>query len=118
MDFGAVFYPLLLVCALFGVILVVGIGFSYLWLLALDALARTCPQCRKRGAGNVTASEVVDSRSFITWSQSRSLSGSRTGRPRQVRVTEKSYEDHYECRHCGHQWTKTAKETERTPVGP
>lgn len=116
MDIGGIVYPLLLLCALVGVMLLVGIGFSYFWLVAMDAQGRTCPNCHKRGAGNLIASDTLDSTSHTTWSKTRGYGRASTGKPRLLEVTEENYEDHYECRHCGHKWTKTGKETTRTPV--
>ena len=41
------FLPLLLVCGLFALILAVGIGCSYVWLVWLGKEATRCPKCGK-----------------------------------------------------------------------
>ena len=105
MDIGAVFYPLLLVCALLGVMLLVGIGFSYLWLRVLGARFNTCPNCHKQDAGRIVESVVLDSQSRMEFR-----------RHPPSRVTERTLEDRWECQYCGHQWTKTAKEIDRVAV--
>jgi hypothetical protein len=105
MDILAILYPSLLVCAFFGLILLVGIGFSYLWLRMLDRRMRKCPRCQKVGAGAVTESTVIASKNYMDFQ-----------RQPPARVAVKTYEDHYECQYCGHKWTKTAEETTRTTV--
>jgi hypothetical protein len=107
------FYPVLLVCGLVGLMLLVGVVASYLWLVALDAQGRKCPNCGKRAAGKHLSSEIMDTTSHTTWTRPRAFGLSR---PRLLEVTEKNYEDQYECRYCGHKWTKTGKETSRTFV--
>jgi len=116
MDTGAIFYPLLLACAIIVVMLVVGVGFSYLGLLAFDAQIRTCPNCHKRGAGAIVATEIIDSQSNTTWNPTRSFTGAFAGRPRLFEVTEENFEDRYECKNCGHKWTKAGKEVKRTRI--
>ncbi len=105
MDILAIIYPSAIICLLFSVIILVGIGFSYLWLKILDKQARKCPNCQRKGAGNVTESEVIASNHYMDYKRQPAR-----------RVAEKTYQDHYECEYCGHTWTKTATETTRTPV--
>jgi hypothetical protein len=107
MDFGAIFYPTFLVCFLFGIILATGIGFSYLWLVMFDKQARKCPDCHKLGGGDITASELIASKQYMDFK-----------RQPPVQVTEKTYEDHYQCQHCGHTWTKIGQETLHKRVKP
>lgn len=101
----AILYPALLICAFFGVIILVGVGFSYWGLIIFDKQMRRCPDCGKRGGGDVVASEVIASRNYMDFK-----------RQTPVRVTVKTYEEHYECQHCGHKWTRTAQETVRNQV--
>jgi hypothetical protein len=115
MDFGATLYPLFLVCGLFGLIIAVGIGASYFWLLFLDARARTCPHCGQRGGGNIVESEIVDSRTYTEVRHSQGFSGAGVDASQLVRISEKTYIDHYECQACRHKWTKTAQEKKRDP---
>jgi hypothetical protein len=105
MDFGAIFYPTFLVLLLFGLIILVGVVFSYWWLVMFDKKLRTCPNCQTRGAGNVVESELIASQSQMDF---------KSHRP--VRVTVKTFEDHYKCERCGHTWIRTAQETTRTAV--
>jgi hypothetical protein len=114
MDLAAIFYPVLIVCTMFGVILASGIGFTYLWLLAIDAKARTCPQCRKRGGGEVVESNDLEVRTYTQVTRKPAIGGG--GRPQLVRVTDTTYEDHYRCRRCGHRWVKTGEESVQEPV--
>ncbi len=107
MDIGAFLYPSLLICLLFGVILAVGIGFSYLWLVILHKQMSKCPQCKRKGGGDIVASEVISSQNHMDYKRNPP-----------ARVTVKTLEDHYECQHCGHQWTRTAQETTRISVKP
>jgi len=107
MDISEFVYPVLLVCGFIGVMAVVGIGFSYLWLRVLGARFGTCPNCKRRDAGRIVASEVVDSRSHMDFK-----------RQPPARVTVKTIEDRWQCQHCHHEWTMTVRETERTAVKP
>lgn len=111
-----ILFPTLLVCGFFGIIILVGIGFTYLWLLWLNAEATKCPECSRRGAGELVESQVLNSRSYTEWGDPRNLLSRTVSRRQQVRVTEKTIEDHFECKHCGHQWTKVAQEKKHNPV--
>ncbi len=55
-------YPILSICGLFGIILALGIGFAYLWLLYLGKKASKCPECERKGAGKLLESEVIHSK--------------------------------------------------------
>jgi len=108
-------FPSSVVCGLLGIILLVGIGFSYLWLVWLGKEATKCPECGRRGAGELVKSEVIHSRVYTEWKDTRSIFARDSSRRQLIQVTEKTYEDHFECQSCGHQWTKTAQEKKRTP---
>lgn len=105
MDASQVVYPVLLICGLLALMLVVGTSATYLGLRVVGARFGTCPNCGRRGAGRIVENEVIDSRSHMDFK-------SRTPK----RVTVKTFEDHWQCQHCGHEWTKTARETERKAV--
>jgi hypothetical protein len=105
MDIRAILYPSALICLLFGVIILVGIGFSYLWLAAMHQQLSKCPHCQRRGAGDLTETVVISSENHMDYK-----------RYPPTRVTVKTLEDHYKCQHCGHQWTRTMKETTRNQV--
>jgi ribosomal protein L37AE/L43A len=112
MGWSDILVPSSVICGLFGVMLVVGIGFSYLWLVRLNKEATKCPECGKRGAGELVESKVIDSKAHWEWRRHISIFRQDV---RRVQVTEETYEDHYECQYCGHQWTKTAQWTRTTP---
>lgn len=109
---SSVFLVPLMICGLLGFMLAVGIFFSYLWLMHLDAEARRCPKCLKKGSGGILETELIDSRSYIDSSVTGNLSRKYRNRLRPVRIEENKYKVHYECEHCGHQWTGVAVEKE------
>ena len=96
--------------------LVVGIGFSYLWLVRLIKETTKCPECGKREAGELVESKVVDSRVYTEWRDTWSIFNRDPRRRRPIQVTEKTYEDHFKCEYCGHQWTRIAQERKRSPL--
>jgi len=104
-----------IVCVLFIVMLAVGIGCSYLWLVWLNKRATKCPECDKTGAGELVESKVIHSRVYTEWKDKQSIFSRDPSRRQLIQVTEKTYEDHFECKYCGHRWTKTAQERKRTP---
>lgn len=111
MDWLDVVFPSLIVCGIFAIMLAVAIGCSYLWLAWLGKRATKCPECGKTGAGELVESEVIDSKSHLDWK-------GRSGTSQQaspLRVTEETYEDHFECRYCGHRWIKVAQWTKTIP---
>ena len=115
MDSG-VFPLLLLICGILGFILAVGIGLSYLGLLVVEGEVKSCPECHKRGAGDIIKSEVIDTLRYTDssgkWNQLLNPAKLR----RQTQVTEKTHQDHYECRHCGYKWIKITKEKSQHPA--
>ena len=123
MDWFEALFPGLLVCGLFGVIVLVGIGFSYLWLVWLGGQAIKCPECGKRGAGELVESKVTDLRVYAKRGSRPSIFDKSAQRP-QIQMTEKRYEDRFVCQYCGHRWVITAQgrskasadlETRKTP---
>ena len=111
MNTGVFLVPLM-ICGLLGFMLAVGIVFSYLWLMHLDAEARRCPECLKKGSGGILDTELIDSRSYIDSSVTGNLYRKYKNRLQPVRIEENKYKVHYECEHCGHQWTGVAVEKE------
>jgi hypothetical protein len=110
------FFPLLLLCVSFAIILLMGIVFSYLWLRLYSALMTKCPECGKRNTGELIDTEIVDSKTYVEWDEGRKGFGQLVGQHRQVRVTENTVEDHFKCKHCGNEWTMTAQEKKRTLI--
>jgi len=108
--------PLLLVCGLFALILAVGIGCSYLWLVWLGKEATKCPKCGQRGAGELRESEVIESRSYTEWERRLRVLGGDADQRRRVQVTEQTFEDHFECERCKHRWTTTARQKTRDAI--
>ena len=74
---------------------------------------RPCPECGRRGAGELVESQVINSKVHTEWRNARSIFRRNSTGRELVRVTESTYEDHFECQYCGHQWTKTAQERKR-----
>jgi len=110
-----ILFPTLLVLIFFGIIVLTGIVFSYLWLRWLHAEATKCPECGRRGGGELVESDVTASKTYTEWKEAQRLFGQYANRQR-IRVTEKTYEDQFECQHCGHQWTQTAQERKQSRV--
>ncbi len=113
-----VLYPALMICGLFGLIFLVGIGFSYLWLVWWGKEATKCPECGKRGAGELVESKVTHSRVYTEWQDGWGIFGRNASKRQLIQVTEKTCEDHFECKHCGYRWTKTAHEKKHAPRVP
>lgn len=110
-----ILFPTLLVLIFFGLIILTGIVFSYLWLRWLNAEITKCPECGRRGGGELVESKVIASKAYTEWKEAQRLFGQFANR-KQIRVTEKTYEDHFECQNCGHQWTQTAQERKQSQV--
>jgi hypothetical protein len=115
MEWLDVLFPSLMVCGLFGVVFLVAIGFSYLGLVLLHKEMTKCPQCGRRGAGDLVEREEVASEVRTEWKDPRGRFGRDRGQRQLVQVTQKTYEEHFECQHCEHRWTRTTQETQRDP---
>lgn len=107
-------FPLLLVCGAFAVMILVAIISTYFLLLWYNAQATKCPECGRKGGGEVVDSNVIDSKTYTQWKDARTMFRRDPAR-RPVRVTEKTYEDHFVCKHCGHKWIKAAREETHGP---
>ena len=99
---------------LFGIMILVGIVSSYLFLVWLGKEMTKCPECGKRGAGELVESKVINSRVYTEWKQARSLFNRGPSQRQPIQMTKETYEDHFKCEYCGHQWTKTGQERKRT----
>ena len=106
MDWVDAAFLFLIVCGLFAVMLVVGVGSSYLGLIWLNKQATKCPECGKIGAGELVESKLINSVSRV---EQKTRSGIFRKKSRPVRVAEETYEDHFECQYCGHRWMRTAQ---------
>jgi transcription elongation factor Elf1 len=115
MEWLDVLYPFLMMCGFSGLMLLVGIGSSYLWLVWWGKEATKCPECGKRGAGELVESKVTRSRVYTEWRDRWGIFGRDASKRQLIQVTEKTYEDHFKCEHCGYRWTKTAHEKKHTP---
>ena len=100
-DFINILYPTLLICGLVTAIILISVVLTVLF---LDRHLRACPECHRRGTGYIVDTETLESNTHIDY---------RGGQA--ARVTKEHLVDHYECEHCGHQWTRTIRRTERTP---
>jgi hypothetical protein len=65
MGWSEILFPFLIVCGFLGLVLLVGVGFSYLWLVWLNKQATTCPKCGEKGAGKLVESKVIDSKTHL-----------------------------------------------------
>jgi hypothetical protein len=82
-------YPLGVICGLFGIFVLAQVVITYIWLR---------------------------SKEYVQWKNARSFFGLGTGKRQRVEVSNKTYEDHFECQYCGHRWTRTAQERKESPV--
>ncbi len=114
MEWHNFVFPVLLLCGFFGIILLVGIGSTYLWLVWLDKEATKCPKCGKKGAGELVETKVLQSRVYTEWKDAWGILGRDPSRRQLMQVTEKTCEYRFECEYCGHQWTTTAQERKRS----
>jgi hypothetical protein len=80
----------------------VGIGCAYWALIIFDKRMRKCPHCHQTGGGDITESTLIGSKNYMDFKHQPP-----------IRVTVKSYEEHYQCQYCGHTWIRTAEETVR-----
>ena len=112
MGWADILYPLVLMGGICGIFLLVSIGLSYLGLVWMSRRAAKCPECGKVGAGELAETEMINS---MVHTQTRTHLGLFRLETRPVQVTEETYEDHFKCQHCGHQWTRTAKWTKTSP---
>ena len=112
-----IIFPVLLLCGFFGLVLLMGIVGSYFWLRWVHAQMTTCPACGRKNGGEFVDSVTLESKSSVEWSKERKRFGQILGNPQRIRVVEKTIEDQFKCQFCGHEWTTTAHEKTRTPVG-
>jgi len=107
--------PPLLILATFGIIFAVGVGLIYIVLLIYDREARKCPKCHRRGAGSVTHTDEIHSRTFIDQAMMSSMARTDKKWVKPLRITETIYEDQFECKYCHHTWSKTVTERQHNP---
>ena len=106
--------PLVVVCGLFGSLVLMGIFISYLSLRYFYGEMSKCPECGRREAGEFIDSEVVESKTHIEHKKPALGFGDDLGK--RVRITEKTHKEQYRCAHCGHEWIKMARERTTTPI--
>jgi hypothetical protein len=111
---GEVLYPSLLICGVFGLFFLLAVVSSYLALTWFNKRATQCPACDRKGAGEVVESRVLNS---VTHTEQRTRWGLFRQDRYMVQVTDETYEDHFECQHCGHRWIKTGQWTKIAPRG-
>ena len=109
-------YPLGVICGLFGIFILAQVVITYAWLRWLNAKATRCPECGRKGAGELLDSDVIDSKEYVQWRNARSFFGWGAGKRQRIQVSDRTYEDRFECQYCGHQWTITAQEKKEGPV--
>jgi hypothetical protein len=111
MDISPITIPLL-VCGALGIVLAVATVSSYLFLRFVDAVARKCPHCERKGGGEVVEYELIDSRTYVDTAATQKLPRKFRDKAKPVKVEEKKYEVDYKCKYCGHEWTDIATDKE------
>ena len=102
MDFLDIIVPIVPMCGLLILVLLVGIGFNYLWLRLMYRRIRACPQCGAKGAGIVIDTQEVVIANNVDY---------RGRKP--VRLKETKITDQYQCEACQHTWTRSFIQKER-----
>lgn len=103
-GFRELFYLMLVLC---GLVIAFLAAVVFITIKVLDRRLRRCPECDRTGTGFIADTETFESNSHIDYRQNNPM---RTKEFRRV--------DHYECEHCGHQWTRTSERVDRTPYQP
>ena len=102
MNASDIIYPAVIICG-FAIAAILVVMATTSWLFRMtDSRLRQCPNCGRKGAGYITKTDTVDSKSHMDF----------TGRT-PLRITHEAYEDHYECTHCGHIWVIPFQRTTR-----
>jgi hypothetical protein len=107
-----IFYPSLLICAPLLAVFLATVGVSYLWLRWVSNQATKCPECGKQGAGELIESKLLSS---TTRTERRTRYGLFRQEERPTQVKDETYEDHFRCQSCKHEWIKTAQWTRTLP---
>jgi hypothetical protein len=111
-NWGDFVYPLLVGFGLFAVVLVIGTVFAYFFLVWWSKELTKCPECGKRGAGALVESTEIGSRVYTEWRNERDWTSFKPTRRQLYQVTEETRRDRLKCESCGHQWTRTAKQSQ------
>jgi hypothetical protein len=93
---------LLVILAIFAVIWMLG---GFFLAHSVDRKYRACPQCKRLGAGTITATEIEPLGTRIDRSKLTPF------RVKRERVT-----DQYQCDYCQHTWTKSFEREDHTPM--
>jgi hypothetical protein len=102
MEFLDVLAPIVPMCGILVVVMLVGIGFNYLWLKLMYRRIRACPECEAKGSG-----AVIDTQEII-------VSNNVDYRRRKpVRIKETKVIDKLQCEVCQHTWTRSFTREER-----
>lgn len=104
---------LLLICGTLVVLVAVASISSFVLLRYADAVARKCPNCEKKGGGEVVEYELLESRTYTDTAAIQSLPRKFRDKAKPVKMEEKKYEVDYKCKHCGHEWTDFATDKEQ-----
>jgi transcription elongation factor Elf1 len=105
MDFLEILFPILPMCGLLLLVLFIGVAVNYFWLKFMYRRILACPECNAKGAG-----EVIDTQEVI-------LSNKVDYKLRKpVRIKETKITDHYQCKVCGHSWTRSFTQKERVRI--
>lgn len=103
MNVNDIFYPGLIICGLLALGAIVAIATTSWLFNVTDGRLRQCPNCNAKGAGYITESDPIETRTTVEFKKRVAYL-----------VTRESFEDHYECEKCGHNWmipfTRTNRE--------
>lgn len=105
MTFSDLIYllPICLLSLAFMVGFVMLIG--YLLFRSVDSNLRRCPSCKRGAIGKIMDTEIELIQSRIDYSKLTP-----------VRTKREKVTDHYECKRCGHTWTRSFERHSRTPI--
>ncbi len=89
-------------CGLLILVLLMGIGFNYLWLKIMYRRIRACPSCGAKGAG-----EVIDTQEIIV-ANNVDYRGRKPVRIKEIKIT-----DQFQCSVCQHTWSRSFIQKDR-----
>ena len=105
MEFLDVIYPIIPFCGLLILVMLIGIGFNYIWLQVMYRRIQACPECGAKGAGEVTDTQEIVLANNVDYK----------GR-KPVRLKETKVIDQYQCEACQHTWERSFTRSERIPI--
>lgn len=102
MSAREIIFPVMIICGFATAAILVAMMTTGWLFRVTDGRLRQCPNCKRKGAGYIFKTDTVESQSHMDFSGRTPL-----------RITNESFEDHYECEHCGHTWIIPFQRTSR-----